>query len=260
MANQQAAQQMSEQGDRQASMSFQNKMNALQQLGNLSGQQRGQEYGEKSDKARAQDVFSQFNRQAAMGTQQRNVDRQNQAQQSNLQTKQGLENMRSQLANQQELHNKGLIQQDFQNRLQKAGGQSGQYQSFAQAEQQTAANKAKMVGDIIGGGSKFAGAAMSDVNMKENIEDGDRSIERMMDELDAYEYDYKQELNEPGRKVSVMAQDLERSDMGNELVEDTDMGKMVDYEKAAPVTLAATANLNKRMKRLEKYLLGEDEE
>ena len=48
-----------------------------------------------------------------------------------------------------------------------------------------------------------------------------------------------------------MAQDLERSEAGRDLVEDTPRGKMVDYGRALPLLLASAARLNDRLDKLE---------
>ena len=271
-ANQQASQNMAEMGDRQAAMSFQNRMNAINSLANQASSQRKQEFGEQADVARARDLFNQYNRNAAMNTQQRNVNRQNEAMASNLSTKQAQENLRAQLANQQEIYNKELIQREFDNRLRRAAGATGQMQNVANAEMNRAANRSASQGQMIGGAATIAGsllggmkssgsaAAISDKNLKVNVNDGDDAVENMMDNLSPYEYDYKPEVGEEGRKLSVMAQDLEKSPIGEELVEDMEMGKMVDYGKAAPVMMASDANLHRRMKRLEKMLLGDNDE
>ena len=259
---QQAQQAMAEAADRQAAMAFQNKMGALDRLGSMGTQMRGQEFGEQSNVARAKDEISRFNLANRAAAQQRNIDRQNMAQAQNLSAKQAQENLRASLANQQEMHNKGLLQQQFQNEIQRAGGVAQGYQGVGQAQQQTAANKAAMVGSILGGASEVGGAAIgkySDINLKENIQDGDQKIENMMDNIDAYEYDYKPEIGGEQDQVSVMAQDLEKSELGSQFVEDTDMGKMVDYGKAMPTMMAGQANLNRRLRRLEKLLNGEGE-
>lgn len=259
---QNALQGLAEASDRQAAMNFANKMAAQQAAGQMAGSMRGQEFGEQSDVAKARDAFAQANRAYQSGVAQRNIGSKNQAQAMNLASRQQAENQRAALENQQEMYNKGLIQQKFQNDIQRAGGQAAAMQSLGGLQQQQNIANQQMMGQFIGGGAQVAGAAMmaSDKNLKTNIDMGDDEIESMLDNLDAYEYDYKPEVNDPGRKLSVMAQDLEKSNVGDELVEDAEMGKMVDYGKAAPVMMAATANLNKRMRKLEKLIMGEKDD
>lgn len=49
-----------------------------------------------------------------------------------------------------------------------------------------------------------------------------------------------------------MAQELEKSAVGDSMVEDTPDGKMVNYGKGFGAVLAAQAHLNERLNKLEK--------
>ena len=103
----------------------------------------------------------------------------------------------------------------------------------------------------------------SDIRVKAEIEDGAPSVRKMLDNLDPYEYDYKDEVKEDpsmeGRQLGVMAQDLEESELGNNFVqEDIDGVKRVDYGKMGSTQLAALADLHQRLKKLEGKL-GEEE-
>lgn len=104
-------------------------------------------------------------------------------------------------------------------------------------------------------GAGAAASAMSDKNDKQDVEqpDDDR-IARFIDALKAYEYEYK-DPNMPGagegRFVSPMAQDIEKTPLGKNMVEDTPNGKMVNYGKAGGLMLATAAMLNDRMGELE---------
>ena len=87
-----------------------------------------QDLGLKTGKASAADMINQFNTQQRAGTNAtifgQNVNRANQ-----------IANLRGQ----EEVHNKGLIQQNLQNQFQKAGGVAQQQNSQAQNLQQQAA-------------------------------------------------------------------------------------------------------------------------
>lgn len=131
-------------------------LQALSQGAGLAGSVRGQEFGEQSDIARARDVVNQFNTQNAQNVQQRNVGGQNQAQAANIQARQELSNQNVGLQNQQQQANKGLLQQQFQNAIQKAGGIAQNYGQQAGLAQQQAANTGTMWANIIGGGAKVA--------------------------------------------------------------------------------------------------------
>lgn len=105
-----------------------------------------------------------------------------------------------------------------------------------------------------GGGSFLGGmfSSMSDENVKEDIKDAGKDLYAFLDKLDAHDYKYKDEKHGKGRRVSVMAQELEKSDLGKKFVFETADGKAVDYGKGLGTMLAAQAALHKRLKKLEK--------
>jgi hypothetical protein len=92
--------------------------------------------------------------------------------------------------------------------------------------------------------------------VKTDVKPEDSKLRDMLDNLAAYEYRYKDTSREgtsPGKHVSVMAQDLEKSELGGKAVFDSEEGhKMVDYGKLAPTMLAGLAMINKRLNKLEK--------
>lgn len=91
---------------------------------------------------------------------------------------------------------------------------------------------------------------MSDKNQKKDI----KPIKSFLDNLKAYKYEYKNpDIKGAGKgeHISVMAQDLEKSDIGKTMVKNTPQGKMVNYGKGYAVILAAQADLNKRLNELE---------
>jgi hypothetical protein len=78
----------------------------------------------------------------------------------------------------------------------------------------------------------------------------------VIDNLKAYTYDYKDpgaKGQAPGRQIGVMAQDMEKSPVGDKAVTETgkDGTKMIDYSKLGPLSFAAHAQANDRIKRLE---------
>lgn len=97
----------------------------------------------------------------------------------------------------------------------------------------------------------------SDKKAKKNIEsDGvENKIQGMLDKLKAYEYSYRDpELpgRGEGRHTSVMAQDLEKSELGKTAVMETPNGKMVNYGKLGAINLAGLAMLNERLDQVER--------
>lgn len=102
-------------------------------------------------------------------------------------------------------------------------------------------------------------AAGSDENMKENIKKGNATdkISEFLGALKSYNYNYKDDKangreNPDGEVTSVMAQDLEKSELGRQMVKDGPDGKEVDYGQGLAAMLAGIAELNERTKKLEK--------
>ena len=91
--------------------------------------------------------------------------------------------------------------------------------------------------------------AFSDMNMKENVKDGNDPIKGFLDAISAYQYDYKDGSGD--NRVGVMAQDLEKSPVTEQMVQDTPEGKMVDYGQGFGAMMAALANLNERISKME---------
>lgn len=122
-------------------------------------------------------------------------------------------------------------------------------------EMQNSQNNASVLGGLISGGAT-AGAAMikaSDEKLKKDIKPGKDRIEAFLDHISSFTYNYKDPAKDgQGEHTSVMAQDLEKSPDGKRAVIDTERGKMVDYNELLPTMLAAQAEINKRLKKLEK--------
>jgi hypothetical protein len=246
----QKAMQMAAQGQNQ-------RMAALQGLGQQAGQMESQDFSRQAQTASAKDRIAQAN---AMNRQQ--------IAQQNLAARQNIANQRANIANQQQMYNKGLYQQQFQNELAKAGAQGQATGNLANMYSQQAGAQAQAdastMGAIAGVGSAYFLGKASDIRVKTDIEDGAPSVRKMLDSLDPYEYDYKNEIKDSpsmdGRQLGVMAQDLENSDLGNQFVqEDMNGVKRVDYGKMGSTQLAALADLHQRLKALEKKQGGNGE-
>jgi hypothetical protein len=122
------------------------------------------------------------------------------------------------------------------------------------------ANAARSAGQMqaIGGLASGLGAAAiaaSDENMKKNINPADEGkLKDFIDKLKAYQYEYKDEKHGEGKHSSVMAQDLEKSDLGSTAVIETPEGKMVDYGKLMAPMLAHQKVLSDKVSDLEMAL------
>lgn len=101
-----------------------------------------------------------------------------------------------------------------------------------------------------------AALKLSDERLKEAIDFDPKDIENFLNRLKPAAYNYKDKVkNDPrasrNRELGVMAQDLEKSDLGKEAVHDTPEGKVVDYDNLEPKMLASLAALNGRLNKLE---------
>jgi len=95
----------------------------------------------------------------------------------------------------------------------------------------------------------------SDENNKKQVVDPKSDVNKFLDALQARSYAYKDTSKPgtaPGKRYGIMAQDLEKSEMGKSLVRETPVGKMVDTVQGFGAVLAAQAEMNKRLKKLEK--------
>ena len=260
-----------------AAQSFSVKMGALDRLGSLASQMRGEEYGEQSDLAKSRDIINQFNTQQKINQEQQRQDLINQSRQYNLGQSEAYKQQQAATQNQEQMHNTGLQQQQFQNQMAKAGATGGALSNIANTQMEQSKAQQAGFGQMVGGGAllgmglggvtnealiksvpALAKGWDSDINLKQNISKGDESIQDLLDKIDAYDFNYKTDTGLPqDRKTGVMAQDLEKSELGEKMVIDTPEGKMVSYAESAPITLAGLGNLNKRLKKIEKMLKGE---
>lgn len=99
--------------------------------------------------------------------------------------------------------------------------------------------------------------ALSDERTKAEKGDGAKSIQSFLDSIGAHKYEYKDKFKDKslagdGIFVSPMAQELEKTEIGKNMVFDTPDGKVVDYGKGLGAILAAQSALNERLKRIEK--------
>jgi len=177
LMNQQNASQLNSQaGLASAGMAQQRALEAIMQGGQLGGQMRGQDWQQASEAARAQDAINQFNTQNSIGAQQRNIAGQNQAQATNLGATQKIADQNTNLSNQEQMHNTGLIQQDYENKMARAAGASGQYNTGAKRSDAADNASAKGGADAgAGAGDIIAGAFGDDEKKKKKIIEDDQT-------------------------------------------------------------------------------------
>ncbi len=111
-----------------------------------------------------------------------------------------------------------------------------------------AAKQASPMGAI---GGLMGGMSMSDENLKTDVQPGDDALFAFLDSIDAHDYEYKDEKHGKGRRISPMAQELEKSELGQQFVFEAEDGKAVDYGKGLGTMLASQAALHKRLKKIE---------
>lgn len=145
-----------------AAMSKQRALEALIKGGELGGQMQAQDFNQQAQAAGANDAIAKFNAQNKQNVNLTNVATRNAAQEANLNNKQNIANQNVGLANQQQQHNKGLIQQNYENELKKRGGRAGIAQGNAQAAGNDSQNRAnannQLIGGLIGAGASIYGA------------------------------------------------------------------------------------------------------
>jgi len=121
---------------------------------------------------------------------------------------------------------------------------------LGQAQQQT---QGQMIGGLMNTAGTLGGyALMSDERLKTDVANADVDIDEMLSGLVAKRYRYKDESLGKGSRVGIMAQDLERSRAGRDIVMETPRGKALDMNKALSAVLASSARLHKRLSDLEK--------
>lgn len=139
---------------------------------------------------------------------------------------------------------------------QQAAAQRGVALQSATANQQADQSKANTQMNALAGIGGTAAMMLSDETEKENIKpakDSANEIETFMNAIKEYNYNYKNKANGTGEKTGVMAQDLEKTAVGKTMVDENGKGqKVVDTNKAIGAILAGMADLNKKIKKMEK--------
>lgn len=96
-------------------------------------------------------------------------------------------------------------------------------------------------------GSKSDASALayfSDRNGKDHIKEASDKLKAMFLKLKPYEYEYKNKAHGKGKHIGVMAQDLQKSELGSSVVESADGGMLrVDMKKSLSLLMAAVADL-----------------
>lgn len=142
--------------------------------------------------------------------------------------------------------------------------QAGLQSLEAQRRAGNAAASNQLTGALIGAAGQIGASAISadkkdtpketpsDKTLKSDIKPAEQKVKSFLDEISSKEYRYKPEVNRGNaKKVGVMAQDLEKSELGKSLVIEKSGKKHIDMESGFSAMLAAQAHLNKRINKLE---------
>jgi hypothetical protein len=113
-------------------------------------------------------------------------------------------------------------------------------------------NKSGMFGGLLSG----AGGVLSDERLKTDIKPAGDKIKAFLDAAGAHEYKYKGAAKsmaggDDKTHIGPMAQELEKSELGSQMVDNGPQGKSVDFQRGLGTIVAAQAALNKRLEALE---------
>jgi hypothetical protein len=100
----------------------------------------------------------------------------------------------------------------------------------------------------IGGGAGLH--ALSDKRTKTEIADGDEDADRLLEGLKAYTYRYKDERNGKGKRVGILAQDIEK--VAPHAVVETEKGKAIHGAHLATALAAGLGRVAGRLAKLER--------
>jgi hypothetical protein len=184
-----------------------------------------------------------------------------------LATSQAGLNQQTALANQQsQQQHDALVQQYMQMGLsldqanQQSMIQQGQFNQGQLGQQVAAANGISVQNSAQGAqvtgaavGALGAGLAMlSDERAKKNVSDGSKDTRAFLDAIAPKKYEYTKEEYGQGKYLGFLAQDIEKSEMGKEMVREEGGLKRIDTWKALSAALAALGDMHGRVKKLEK--------
>lgn len=144
-----------------AGMASERALQALIEAGELGGNMQTQDFNQQAQIAGANDAIAKFNATNQQAINLANTNARNAAQATNLENKQRVADTNVGLRNQQQEHNKQLIQQNFENELKKRSGQAGIATNNAQAQQQADRDKANAANQFTGGLLGLGGSALN---------------------------------------------------------------------------------------------------
>lgn len=101
-------------------------------------------------------------------------------------------------------------------------------------------------------GAASVATKLSDRRAKTDVDDASGDVDAFLDTVAPWSFRYLDEAKHgAGRQIGIMAQELQASDAGRDLVLETEEGLKVDLQRAIPLLLATVARLNQRVRELE---------
>lgn len=166
--NQNAATNANAEGLGVAANAQQRSLQAMQAAGQLGGQFEGQQFGEASSKAQAQDAINKFNAQNTQNTTNANVTATNNALYRNQNTQQDLANQNTNISNEQALQNATAHQTAYQDSLSRLAGQTGAYNNLAKGAEYGNQQQNSFNGALLGTAGTVASGYLAGKNKTKN--------------------------------------------------------------------------------------------
>lgn len=148
-----------------------NALKALTSAGSLAGQMSAQDLSLQGKKSQASDAINAFNTNNSRDVQAANTKSANNAQQTNLVNQQDISNKNIALNNYQQQANKNLNQQQFENQTKVAAGVTGQYNQAADQANANGKSSADFWGNMAGNAPKVISAFGSSDDDKKKDDD-----------------------------------------------------------------------------------------
>jgi hypothetical protein len=243
-----------------ANRNLQNQLAAQNQAAAQQGAVLGLQERQQNQQLLAQALQSQFGQEAGLAQQQAALQQQAGLANQNLQGTYGLQQaslgQQAALANQQAALNQlGLQGQAAQNIDQMRNqGTLTQAQLDASRQGQISQGKGNLLGAVggVAAAAAMPAAVVSDKNMKKNVVVSEgkslAAVEEFLKSAKPYEFNYKSDEDGQEGQLGIMAQDLEKTRIGRQMVSQNLGGyKQVDFGRGFGALMAAIGELNQKI-------------
>lgn len=243
------------QGSAEAAANAQRRMlGALESRAQLAGQMQSEEYQRAARAAEARDRIKEFNANISGQFARDRVNARNQAAQANTGARNDWNWRTGELGYTDatnEMNRKML--EDAEKKKRKAQQAQGAGAAIGGIIGAGMGSAAGPMGTAVGAsaGSQIGsslGSMYSDEEKKENVKDiDDLDIDDFLQSLKPKSYDFKEGEGKPGR-IGVIAQEIEETPIGGQIVEDSESGKMLDVENLLGAIVASLSRLEDKKK------------